>query len=502
MNRIGSGSLSGNSILNFSTQAFVMILAFVCTPLLIARLGNEEFGLLSLLWMFIWYFGFLDLGVGQAAIKFVSEGVGNRNFGNAAAMLRSALILNLVIGLSSSVIVVLFACVGVEKVVNITPSLQKEANLSLLMLSAGVPLVLIQATLRSVPLAFNRFDLVNGVQATIGVLQWAGSAAVLLLGGGLLTVVVLTVVTRFVAVVLLCIITLRYLPGAIRRSPGVKKPMLAQLIGFGGWVTVSQVAAPLMTLTERLVIGGIVSVTWLTYFAVPNDAVVRLLVIPMSVVNVLFPFVSSVWVKAGGKERAKELYQRSVKYIFLLTLPIVLVLVIFGHDILALWVGNDIAEKSAAVFGILSFGFLFNALAQIPNATLQALGRPDLPARLVLLELPCYALLCYVLTSMFGIVGTAGAWLLRVVIEAGFLLYLGGRQMRGVVSHNDLAYVWKSPLILLLGALLLVGTRVVVPSALVQGATTIVVCIVYCLGIWLLVLDETDKKLVLSFQRG
>ena len=57
----------------------------------------------------------------------------------------------------------------------------------------------------------------------------------------------------------------------------------------------------------------------------------------------------------------------------------------------------------------------------MPVAYLQGLGRPDLVAKLNLLELPIYMACLYYGVKHFGILGAAGAWLVRVAIDTSIL---------------------------------------------------------------------------------
>jgi O-antigen/teichoic acid export membrane protein len=52
---------------------------------------------------------------------------------------------------------------------------------------------------------------------------------------------------------------------------------------------------------------------------------------------------------------------------------------------------------------VLALGVLINSLAQTPFALLQGVGRPDLPAKFHLIELPVYVGIAWILVSQFGI---------------------------------------------------------------------------------------------------
>ena len=60
----------------------------------------------------------------------------------------------------------------------------------------------------------------------------------------------------------------------------------------------------------------------------------------------------------------------------------------------------------------------------MPYALLQAWGRPDITAKLHLVEIPCYFALLYWGIRAHGIEGAALAWTIRLSVEAGILVFV------------------------------------------------------------------------------
>lgn len=493
----GSGSIPRNSLLSFLAQLSVVTLAFVCIPPLVRGLGSEAFGLLSVLWMFVGYFSFLDLGVGQAAVKFLSASVATGERARGAALIRRAVKLSLWFGICGGLIVTSLAVIGIEKLFNISPELMGEARGALLVLAVCLPATLVQGSLRSVPLAFNRFGLISLTQGFGGLIQWGGALLAIYMNYGLFGVVVATMLSRYIVVALYGWLTIRLLPEVLRRPPQPDRGLTTLLVRFGGWVSVSQLIAPLLTFIERFSIGAVLSLSWVTFFSVPSEAVIRMLIVPMSIVNALYPFMSSGWSSDDGKNRVKLVYQRSVKYLYLAVVPVVLLLAMFGQEILQSWLGSEFAQKSTLVFMVLSAGYLFNSLSQLPNAALQALGRPDLPAKVALIQLPLYTGLFVAFTMAWGILGSAVAWLIRVACESAALFLLARRIMNPVPNAFDSSYLWKASLLLLGGSVFLVMGRVISIGTGAQLVLVTFIGLLYLVGLWYFAFDEEDRDLLL-----
>ena len=102
-------------------------------------------------------------------------------------------------------------------------------------------------------------------------------------------------------------------------------------------------------------------------------------------------------------------------------LPICVVTALFSHFGLTLWMGADFADRSYQVASLIAIGVFFNSLGQAPLTLLQADGRVKLTSLLHFIEFIVYAPLLVLAILNFGIIGAAGAWLIRVLIDSLFL---------------------------------------------------------------------------------
>jgi O-antigen/teichoic acid export membrane protein len=212
---------------------------------------------------------------------------------------------------------------------------------------------------------------------------------------------------------------------ALQHQIQFKKALLVPLLKFGGWMTVSNIVGPLMVYMDRFLIGGLISVTAVAYYTTPYEVVTKLWLIPGSLVSVLFPAFSTSFVQEPL--RAKQMFNRGVKYIFLILFPITLIIVTFANEGLTLWIGKDFAQNSTLVLQWLAIGVLINSLAQVPFALIQGVGRPDITAKFHFIELPFYMLILWKFTTAFGIVGASYAWVLRVSLDTILLFYMASR---------------------------------------------------------------------------
>ena len=65
--------LAKNTLFSLVGSGIPIIVAIFSIPILINALGADGFGILTIAWMVTGYFSLLDLGVGRALTKMVSE---------------------------------------------------------------------------------------------------------------------------------------------------------------------------------------------------------------------------------------------------------------------------------------------------------------------------------------------------------------------------------------------------------------------------------------------
>jgi O-antigen/teichoic acid export membrane protein len=213
----------------------------------------------------------------------------------------------------------------------------------------------------------------------------------------------------------------------LRASFGLDSSIVVPVVKFGGWMTVSNVIGPIMVYLDRFLIGALLSVTAVAYYTAPFDTVTRLLMIPAAAASVLFPAFAVTLLQNSA--RTELLLKRGTKYVFLAVFPVVLAIVVFAPEGLRVWLGPSFAENGGTVLRWLAAGVFVNSLAHAPFALIQGAGRPDVTAKMHLLELPLYLAALWLLTARLGIRGAAIAWTGRNTLDACLIWFFAQRQL-------------------------------------------------------------------------
>jgi O-antigen/teichoic acid export membrane protein len=218
--------------------------------------------------------------------------------------------------------------------------------------------------------------------------------------------------------VLLLVVSLN-LPGFEWRWPRDWRG-IRPLLSFGAWISVSNVVSPTLVYADRFLLGHLRGLAAVGVYSAPFDAVMRLLIVPGSLVRAMFPALTALHT-TEQHDAIRPLYRRAVGLVVVLLVIPLTILLVFGPWLLRLWLGPAVATASGTAVRILAAGLLFNAAALIPTTFIAASGRPDISAKFHLVELTFHLPLAWWLASRFGITGAATAWTVRVIADSALL---------------------------------------------------------------------------------
>jgi len=484
--------LARNTIWNLVGQGAPLLVALFAIPLLIKGLGTDRFGVLTLAWAVVGYFSLFDLGLGRALTKLVAEKLGAEQAEDIPRLICTALALMGMLGIIGALVAASISPWLVYDILKIPQALQGETLNAFYLLSLSIPVVISAIGLRGVLEAHQRFDLTNIVRIPLGIFTFLGPLIVLPFSNSLFPVVAVLVGLRFLTCGVFLALCLRQVP-ALRHNIRPQRAMVRPLISFGSWMTVTNIVGPLMVYLDRFLIGALISVTAVAYYATPYEVVTKLWLISGALIGVLFPAFSTTL--AQDRARTARLYGRGINYIFFALFPLSLIIVTLAHEGMTLWLGAEFADNSAFVLQWLAVGVFINSIAHIPFALVQGAGRPDLTAKMHIVELPFYLLALWWLLGVYGIKGAAIAWVVRVCIDT-LILFV----MVQWLLPNTKALIRNSLLRVIIAVCIFITAGYVV-DLFMKGLFLIGTLIVFIVVTWLWLLAPEERELLKNFFR-
>jgi O-antigen/teichoic acid export membrane protein len=487
---MSKSKLTRDTLWNLFGQGAPLLAGLVTVPWLNDGLGTARFGVLTLAWLVIGYFNLFDLGMGRALTKLVAQELGAGDARNVGRLVWTALALMLLLGIVGFALVLLLLNWLTIHAFRVPTELAPETRRSVQFLAPAIPIVVVTTGLRGVLEAYQRFALVSVFRSLMGLFNYVGPIVVLHYSHRLDVVVALLAVGRLVAFVAHLVACLT-VASELRSPAFLRGRSMLPLLGFSGWVGLSTMIFPIMEIVERFLVGALVSVVAVAYYATPYEFVTKLWIVPSAVAGVLFPTFASI--STRDRTRTNSLFWRGTKAVFIILFPVCLIFTTFAHSILTVWLGPPFADGSALVLQLLASGVLVNSLSTIPFALVQATGRADLTAKLLLAELPLYLVASWFFIGEFGVTGAAAVWLARGIIDTSVLFIMSHRMLR--FERHAVDRSWTSCCFACLA--LTIGF---LPAGLVLHA----LCALVLLGgfaalVWLRILDGEERSLILNW---
>ena len=437
---------------NLAGAATPLVVALVTVPLYLHQIGEARYGVLAIVWLLLGYFGLFDLGLSRATANYIAR-LPTEAAKEREEVFWTACILNVTFGLLGGLVLYFVGGPLLGQWFKMSAGLHGEALAALPWIAASVPVATLTAVLTGALEGQERFGIVNLIQASGAILfQVFPLVAAFVISPSLAIVIPVAVAVRAVSIIPLALTVKAKLP--LRGLPKLRVVRIRRLLNYGVWVTVTSVVGPVLVSIDRFLIGVVMGAAAVAYYAVPFNLVSRASILPGALSRSLFPRFS-----AQNKSAAERTAIDSGRVLSGVMTPLVILGLFVMHPFLALWVGIDFAARAAPVGEIILLGIWVNGFAIVPFAMLQAQGRPDLVAKFHVLELAPFIALLWWALHRFGLTGAAGAWTLRVTVDA-MLLFWAAK-----LGHLMLRTLWPGALLILAAG---VGVRFLPPSLVLE----------------------------------
>jgi O-antigen/teichoic acid export membrane protein len=411
-------SIKEKVLLNFGSTVLPMTAGLVAIPILIENMGVERFGLLSIAWMIVGYFGLLDMGLGRALTQRIASNLGAGKVDNIKPIISFSLKIVLVVGITSATALFLFSDYLVFNVFDITETYREETKYGMYWVALTIPLVVLSTALFGILEGFQYFGWTAVIRLPLNILMFFAPVAGLWVGESLDIAIFTLFVVRFLTFVALSFVIYRELKGF--QASRISKEEKRSLLTFGGWISLSNLVSPIMVYFDRFYIASVLGASLVAYYTTPLDLLVKATLIPFAIISVMFSFFATHWHEDWQK--VVDAYKKTLAFIFAIMLAF-LIVVYFGAEIgLRVWIDQEFSSNSYQLAQILAIGIFFNGLAMVPFALVQGIGRSDLTAKFHLFELPIFIFMLVYGVAEYGLIGAAWAWTARVTLDCALLI--------------------------------------------------------------------------------
>ena len=284
--------LKTNFVFNLLSPFVRIAVALVTIPIYVHHLGYARYGVLTIAWILVGYFGFLDLGLSRASINALAK-LRDASQPDRARVLLTTLSLSLGFGLMGAALLFVVGGYMFEYVLSIPEDLKGEVAQSFPWMVCLFPMTLVAGVGTGALESRERFLLANSLQILGTSLGQIAPVMMAVLVSPSLTVVIPTIAITQAAssiVIGVCVYRLEG-PFSFRAFNWSEA---RTLLHYGGWVTVTAVIWPILVCADQFLIGSLIGVAEVAHYAVPMNLIIRTQTFPMALGRTFFPRLSSL----------------------------------------------------------------------------------------------------------------------------------------------------------------------------------------------------------------
>jgi len=435
-----SGRFFTNTFLNYVGQGFVMALTLVTAPYTVHHLGPELFGILALVQLTAGFAGLLNLGIGRALTKYVSELYWKSDFHAINELFQTAWATCVIAGAAGLIILI-----GPKETIGKLffrggPEVSSVVGFAIFVAAFGLFTSILLEAITALPTALQRFGICNAVNVVGGVVRSVGPVIVLACGYSIRAVLLVSLASNMLAVVAFAVISRRLIPG-LSLWPKFSPPAFRKLFSFSLPLLLSALFSLIIVRVDRFILAYYMPLAAVTFYTLPYSISEKAQVGVANITSVVFPFTSELH-SMGAFDKVHELYLRSTKILMLVTLPLTAILVMLPGPILRYWLGPEYAAQGAVALTLLGLATFMNAASAIATVSSLGVGQAWLPAASAFVASAISLAANLVLIPRYGINGAAMAALVPQVVVVPVFVYVVTKMLKfslwELISHGFL----------------------------------------------------------------
>ncbi|TVR84326.1 MAG: hypothetical protein EA405_01840 [Rhodospirillales bacterium] len=417
---------------SFSTADHVLLLVLwaVSTPIFIAQLGDERFGVWVLINAVVGLGGVFSLGFGEATIRFVAKYRADGRDDLVHRVVETTFVLYLAAGIVFGAGVAAAASWLAVHALGVSATHAAEATAGLRLAGLALVVTSLLKVFESAINGFERFDLTARISmvARTGII--VANAAAALLGFGLIVLMTITVVgLAGQAVATYRVVMHRFLP-ELRLFRAPSREVTGDVVRFGAHSWLQITSGALSNTVDRFLVGALVSPAAAGVYAVCLQLAQQIHLLLVRALAFIMPAASGAAGSGDGGHALREAYSHGVCLTLALIGVIAIPLYVLAPQVLTVWIGPDFATDGTDTLRLLTIYFAIWGIGVAPFYLLNGAGLPGWNTAAGLVHGLVIVAVAALLLPKLGLEGAAWARLAALPTLALVLAAMHARVLR------------------------------------------------------------------------
>jgi O-antigen/teichoic acid export membrane protein len=398
--------------INFATKLLPLVIGFACVPFIIKYLGNERFGILTLIWAIIGYSTVLDLGLGRALTQHIASKIGQNDTESLPGTIISAIMSVFCMG-SLGCLLLWFFSSAIVNALHVSPTIFNETVVTIRIVVISLPFLIGNIMVMGVYEAYQKFAFLNKMNWPIVFSNFIAPFFILPFCNSLPAVVIAVLVSRIFVFIYMIAVFHTVIPDFFKKA-SFDLEKVKPLFGYSKWVATNSVFESAGSLVDRFFVSHLLNASVVAFLTTPSFAMMRFSGFVTSSVNVMFPAFSTEFIQ--NPERCRRIYLKMIKVMVGFMLIPFLGVALFSKPLLTLWLGSNFAEHSYLCLSLYAIVFYIKGIGVFVQSFVDASGNMKTSCLINISTLPLLLIMLTYFISNLGIIGAPIALAIRELI--------------------------------------------------------------------------------------
>lgn len=334
--------LKAAAILGYINMFVSLLISFLYTPILLKHLGQSEYGLYALVASVIGYLSVLDMGFGNAMIRYVSKAKVNKTKLDESKINGLFLFLYVIIGIVSFII-------GLVLILNIGGIFQaltvdelNKARVIMIILVATVSISFPLSIFDSYVVSCEKFKFARILLLIKSVAVPLTMLPLLFLGYKAIAMVLVTSIYSLICHGITIYYCFRKLKMKIVFSiHNLDKTLLKEIFVYSFFILLNIIVDNIYKNTDQVILGNVCGTIAISIYAVAAKITQINSSFSTTISGLFFPRINKLLEDKDGDKKVSDLFIKVSRIQLYIMALIMFGLIVFGKQFITLWVGNE-----------------------------------------------------------------------------------------------------------------------------------------------------------------
>lgn len=332
-------SIKNGALLSYFSLFVTMLVALLYTPIMIRLLGQSEYGLYSLIGSIAAYFSIMDMGLGNAIVRYTAR---NRVVGDKSAEAKlngMFFILYSVIGLLTLFIgLILLSKIDAMFGSSLSLIELKKAKIMIIILIINFALSFPLSIFGSIMQAYERFIVIKLLAIIRTVITPLVTLPLLYLGYGSVTMVVITTTINIISLLYSVFYSFKYLNVSFYFG-GIDFKLLKEILGYSFFVFLGVIVDQIYWNTDQFILGIVAGTIPVAVYAIAMQFIRIYMQFSTSISSMFLPRVTMMVANKATNSELTEIMTKYGRLQFIVMGYILSGFILFGHPFINIWAG-------------------------------------------------------------------------------------------------------------------------------------------------------------------